>query len=214
MNMITHTEKQISTPVNKIDAGYVMNFLQVAYPDGFIKKYGRFLGSDLDQAQLVKSIKFMIAGLSDDQLLLGMKRTRSAGYCPDVGRFVAWCMGLEKFESPEDAVKRSYIGADSALAHIINFTKGQSNFMTNAMQLAYQDTMQMFRDLEFSSSPERLVFQVYKSFKQCYFNHVENLAKQGISQSVNEDRVAIGTEKKKRDISEFIVNKSNHRPFG
>ncbi len=59
MNLVTQQQDQ--KPVNKIDATYVMNFLQVAYPDGFIKKYGRFIHSEQDTMQLVKSIRFMIS---------------------------------------------------------------------------------------------------------------------------------------------------------
>ena len=212
-NMQVLAQDQNDQPVNKIDSTYVMNFLQVAYPDGFLKKYGRFLHSEQDRQQLVKSIRFMITDLSDDQLKNGMKRTRYAGFCPDIGLFVAWCMGLENFESPEDKIRKSYLSEDSALAHIINYNKKQSNFMTNAIQLAYEDTMQMFNDLEYTDNNSFLVHQVYKSFKSCYSSHVNNLVKQGIEQSVNADLDKLETSKK----AEKQVDKSksvNHRPFG
>lgn len=179
----------------QIDATYIMNFLQVAYPDGFIKKYGRFLNSDLDRQQLVKSIKFMISDLTDDQLKSGMKRARHAGHCPDVGLFVAWCLGLNKFESVEDQVRNTYFDADAALAYIINFTKQQSEFMTNAMEKAYQDTMQMFHDLEFSDNSNFLVGQVYRSFKSCYSHHVSSLTSQGIRQVVIAESLKLGHTK-------------------
>lgn len=44
-NMQVLAQNQNDQSVNKIDSTYVMNFLQVAYPDGFLKKYGRFLHS-------------------------------------------------------------------------------------------------------------------------------------------------------------------------
>jgi hypothetical protein len=213
MNVITQVQGQSQKPVSKIDSTYVMNFLQVAYPDGFIKKYGRFLHSEDDKQQLVKSIRFMISDLSEDQLKNGMKRTRYAGFCPDIGLFVAWCMGLENFESPEDKIRKSYLSEDSALAHIINYNKKQSNFMTNAMQLAYEDTMQMFNDLEFSDNNAFLVHQTYKSFKCCYASHVNHLVSENIKQTVNDDLKALSNSEK----TEKQVDKSksiSHRPYG
>lgn len=212
MQLTTPDEKQ-DLPVNKIDATYVMNFLQVAYPDGFIKKYGRFLYSEQDKQQLVKSIRFMIADLSDNQLKNGMKRTRVAGFCPDIGLFVAWCVGLEQFESPEDKIRKTYLQADSALAHIINYNKKQSNFMTNAMQLAYEDTMQMFNDLKFSDNNSFHVHQVYKSFKSCYTDHVNQFVAKNIEQIVNDDLKKLDTSKKVRNIDEFRIP-VKHRQFG
>lgn len=210
---IANQQDTQNVPVNKIDSTYVMNFLQVAYPDGFIKKYGRFLNSEQDRQQLVKSIRFMISDLTDDQLKKGMKRTRLSGFCPDVGLFVAWCLGLEQFESPADKLRKTYLQADSALAHIINYTKKQSNFMTNAMQLAYEDTMQMFNDLEYSDNNQFLVVQVYKSFKSCYSDHVNRLVNENIEQTVNDDLKALNQGKKAKKERSF-ADVTGNRPNG
>lgn len=208
--MISHSEQQIQIP--KIDAMQIINFLQFASASGFSKNYAPKLQTEVQKREFLNTVNFMISDLTEEQLQAGVLKLRDSGFCPDLNLFRRWCLGLDGFDTIEDKIRKTYLGSDSALAHIINFNRKQSDFMTNAMELAYQDTYLMFLDMETSEKPEYLLLQVHRSFKQCYEDHVNKLVQAGIEQIIYEPKTAIERKKKPKDISNFIDN--SYRPYG
>lgn len=206
--MTTHSEKQIEN----IDALSIINFLQFTSASGFSKHYAPKLQSENQKRDFLGTVNFMISDLSQNQLQTGILKLRDSGFCPDLNLFRRWCLGLDGFDTAEDHVRKTYLGPDAALAHIINFNRKQSDFMTNAMELAYQDTYLMFLDLDTSDRPEFLLTQVHKSFKACYEDHVKKLVASGINQIVYEPKTSIERKEKPKDISQFIDN--TYKPYG
>ena len=208
MSQVTtiHSDKQI-------DALSIINFLQFGCASGFNKNYASKLSTEKQKHAFLNTVNFMISDLSQSQLQTGVIKLRDSGFCPDLNLFRRWCLGLDGFDTAEDKIRKTYLGSDSALAHIINYSKQQSDFITNAMELAYTDTMQMFVDLNTSDKPEYLVFQIYKSFKSCYEDHVKKLVHDGIVQKVL--NINLGIENKKPSVnSEYRAHAVNHRPYG